>query len=60
LVNLQRAQDSAIVDITLLRMRALLAGARGDDVAYRELVSSYRVMAKSFGFEGHIAWADAM
>jgi hypothetical protein len=47
-------------DIWLLRMRALLARARGDDVAYRDLVSRYRTMAKSLGFEGHIAWAEAM
>jgi hypothetical protein len=24
------------------------------------LVSRYRAMAESLGFEGHIAWADAM
>ena len=47
-------------DIMLLRLRALLARARGDDVAYRELVSRYRAMAKSLGFEGHIAMAEAM
>jgi len=49
-----------IRDIWLLRLRALLARARGDDVAYRDLVSRYRAMAKSLGFEGHIAWAEAM
>ena len=51
---------SAIVEITLLRLRALLARARGDDVAHRDLVSRYRAMAESLGFEGHIAWAAAM
>ena len=50
----------AIRDIWLLRSRALLARARGDDVAYRDLVSRYRAMAESLGFEGHIAWAEAM
>jgi hypothetical protein len=49
-----------IRDIWLLRLRALLARARGDDVAYRDLVSRYRAMAESLGFEGHIAWAEAM
>jgi hypothetical protein len=44
----------------LLRLRALLAGARGEDDAYRDLVIRYREMAKSLGFEGHIAWAEAM
>ena len=56
-----RADDgSAMREITLLRLRALLARARGDDVAYRDLVSRYRAMAESLGFEGHIAWAEAM
>ena len=52
--------DSAMREITLLRLRALLARARGDDVAYRDLVSRYRAMAESLGFEGHIDWAEAM
>jgi hypothetical protein len=52
--------DSAIREITLLRLRTLLARARGDDVAYRDSVGRYRAMAESLGFEGHIAWADAM
>ena len=47
-------------DLYLLRLRALLARARGDDVAYRDLVDRYRAMAKSLGFEGHIAMAQAM
>jgi class 3 adenylate cyclase len=47
-------------DITLLRPRALLARARGNDVAYRELADRYRAIAKSLGFEGHIAMAEAM
>ena len=51
---------SAIVEITLLRLRALLARARGDDVGYRDLASRYRAMAESLGFEGHIAWAEAL
>ncbi len=54
------ADDSATLEITVLRLRALLARARGDDVAYRDLASRYRAMAGSLGFEGHIAWAEAM
>ena len=50
----------AIRDITLLRLRALLTRARGDSVAHRDLVDRYRSMAESLGFEGHIAWAEAM
>ena len=60
LTNLRADQDSAILDITLLRLRALLARARRDDAAYRDLVNRYRAMAESLGFEGHIAWAKAM
>ena len=60
LANLPATEGSAMRDITLLRLRALLARARGDDVAYRDLVSRYRAMAESLGFEGHIAWAEAM
>ena len=60
LANVSAGDESAILEITLLRLRALLARARGDDVGYRELVSRYRAMAESLGFEGHMAWAAAM
>ncbi|MGC1736931.1 ATP-binding protein [Mycobacterium sp.] len=49
-----------IRDIWLLRLRALLARARGDAAANAHLRDRYRDMAKSLGFEGHIAWAEAM
>src|SRR6202011_2731888 len=51
---------SAMREITLLRLRALLSQARRDDVGYRELATRYRAMAESLGFEGHLAWAAAM
>ena len=60
LANLRADHDSAMLEITLLRLRVLLARARGDHVAYRELVSRYRAMAESLGFEAHIDWAEAM
>jgi class 3 adenylate cyclase len=47
-------------DILLLRLRALLARAHGDDAAYAHFRDRYRDMAKTLGFEGHIAWAEAM
>jgi hypothetical protein len=47
-------------DIWLLRLRALLAHAKGDDTAYRDYRARYRDMAKTLEFEGHIAWAEAM
>ena len=54
--------DEALVmrDIWLLRMRALLAHAHGDATAYAEFRDRYRDMARTLGFEGHIAWAEAM
>jgi len=50
----------AMRDIWLLRLRALLARARGDDVAFQDLVDRYSALAESLGFEGHIATAAAM
>ena len=59
----QRCAPSRVVvlnEITLLRLRALLAQAHGDDTAYRDYRDRYRAVATSLGFEGHIAWAEAM
>jgi hypothetical protein len=50
----------AMRDIWLLRLRALLSRARGDEAAYRDYRDRYRALATSLGFEGHIAWAEAM
>jgi hypothetical protein len=47
-------------DIWLLRLRALLARAHGEATAYADFRDRYRDMAKTLGFEGHIAWAEAM
>ena len=47
-------------DILLLRLRALLARAHGDAAAYAHFRDRYRDMARSLGFEGHIAWAEEM
>jgi hypothetical protein len=60
LENTSAENGSAAIEITLLRLRALMARARGEDDAYRDLVDRYREIAKSLGFEGHIAWAQAM
>ena len=50
----------AVEEIWLLRSRALLAKAHGDETAYRDCRDRYRAMAKSLGFEGHMKWAEAM
>jgi class 3 adenylate cyclase len=47
-------------DILLLRLRALLARAHGDAAAYAHFRDRYRDMARTLGFEGHMAWAEAM
>jgi hypothetical protein len=55
------ADDGLVIrDIWLLRLRALLAQARGDGAAYAQFRDRYRDMATSLGFDGHIAWAEAM
>jgi adenylate cyclase len=47
-------------EIPLLRLRALLARARGDEAGYREFRDRYRAKATECGLEGHMAWAEAM
>jgi hypothetical protein len=53
-------EGPAIREIWLLRLRALLASAHGNEAAYAQFRDRYRDMAKTLGYEGHIAWADAM
>jgi hypothetical protein len=47
-------------EIWLLRLRTLLARAHGDAAAYVPLRDRYRDMAKTFGYQGHIAWSKLM
>ena len=55
------ADDGLVIrEIWLLRLQAMLARAHGDDARYREYRDRYRDMAKTLGFEGHIAWAEEM
>lgn len=49
-----------LVEVPLLRMRALLAQAEGDEAGYRDFRDRYRKMANCLGFEGHMALAEAM
>jgi hypothetical protein len=53
-------QGLAIRDIRLLRRQALLARPHGDDPAYAHFRDRYCDMARTLGFEGHIAWTDAL
>jgi class 3 adenylate cyclase len=55
------ADDGVVIrDVWLLRLRALLAQAQGDETSYRNYRDRYRAMATSLGFEGHMKWAEAM
>ena len=55
------ADDGLVLrDVWLLRLRALLARAHGDETAYRDYRDRYQDMATSLGFEGHMKWAEAM
>jgi len=55
------ANDGLVIrDIWLLRLRALLARAHGDEAAYRDYRDRYRAMAIFLGFEGHMKWAEEM
>ncbi len=47
-------------EIPLLRMRARLARAHGDEDAHREYVERYRARAAECAFTGHVAIAEAM
>ena len=47
-------------ELPLLRLRALLARAHCDETSYRYYRDRYREMATTLGYEGHIAWAEAM
>jgi hypothetical protein len=57
-----RKTDAGFVfnELPLLRMRALLAQARGDLAGYRDYRAGYRTMATALDFEGHMAMAQAM
>ena len=55
------ADDGLVIrEIWLLRLRALLARARGDEVAYRNHRDRHCDVATSLGYEGHLKWAEAM
>ena len=47
-------------EVQLLRMRARLTRAHGDEAGYRSYVERYRTRAAECGFTGHVAIAEAM
>ena len=46
-------------EIWVLRLRALLAGARGDEAAQRDFLQQHRAMATKLGRLGHMAMSDS-
>jgi adenylate cyclase len=52
--------DFVLFDVALLRLRALLARARGDEACYRDFAQRYGETAASYGFEGHLALAQLL
>ncbi|PLV45021.1 hypothetical protein X011_24655 [Mycobacterium tuberculosis variant microti OV254] len=52
--------DFVLHEIPVLRLRALLARARGDQTGYRQFLHGFRARAAQAGFEGYLAQADAM
>ncbi len=57
---MMRNSQAAGFDLFHLRMRALIAQARGDGTHYRQLADRYLTLATSLGYHGHIAAAEAM
>lgn len=47
-------------ELPLLRLRALLARAHGDQAGYRQFLQCFRAAAQKAGFEGYLAQAEAM
>ena len=55
------ADDGLVIrEIWLLRLRALLARAHGDEATHRDIADQYRRMATDLGFKGHMKWSEAM
>jgi adenylate cyclase len=53
-------QGFVLHELPLLRLRALLARARGDEPGYQQFVARFRASAAEADFEGYVAQADAM
>jgi adenylate cyclase len=47
-------------ELPVLRLRALLARAHGDEPGYRQFLERFAAKAREAGFEGYVAQAEAM
>ncbi|OBK23864.1 cyclase [Mycobacterium asiaticum] len=55
-----RAGGQTLGEVSLLHLRALLARALEDETEYRSYRDRYRDAARTLGFQGHIACAEAL
>jgi adenylate cyclase len=53
-------QGFVLHEAVVLRLRALLAKADGDEIGYHDYVVGFRALATSLGFRGQMQWAEAM
>jgi len=49
-----------VYDVWTLKLRTQLAHAQGNGPTYTQYRDRYRKMATDLGFEGHMAWSEAM
>ena len=53
-------QGFVLHEAVVLRLRALLAKAGGDETGYHDYGVRFRALATSLGFRGQMQWAEAM
>jgi hypothetical protein len=53
-------KGAVLLELPILRLRALLARALGNQSGYEHMVNRYRTRARELGFEGHMAIAATM
>ena len=53
-------KGAVLLELHILRLRALLARALGNQSGYEHMVNRYRARARELGFEGHMAIAATM
>jgi class 3 adenylate cyclase len=53
-------KGAVLLELPILRLRALLARALGNQSGYEHMVNRYRARASDLGFEGHMAIAATM
>ena len=57
---LPHAASGSFTESVVLRLRALLARANGDETGYRDYRDHYRAVARDLGFDGPMRWAEEL